>query len=282
MTQPGAMVVARAGAIEPQSMAELRQLAKSASDARFAQEMTPDRALILMMTGRDLGMSYTQSLRAFHLINGKPAMLADAMVGLCLASGKCDFFDTLESTSLICTVQTQRTGRQPQTMSFTIEDAKKAGLLTRDMWLKYPAQMLRARAKSALARDVYPDLLLGMYDPDELAGDPPQAAPKRVEIEVTQAPPAPPSQPVEVEPSKTEVEQLIETLATGLRACRTPEDVNKYWSAEVFPVRREIKKKGWDHLCEVAKARKDDIAEAIRLESQAEAAPPSDTNGDLT
>ena len=62
----------------------------------------------------------------------------------------------------------------PISLSYTIDQAEQAGLLkpTRSgkpsNWQKMPRQMLRARAKSELARLVYPDLLAGLYTPDEL------------------------------------------------------------------------------------------------------------------
>ena len=34
-------------------------------------------------------------------------------------------------------------------------------------WSQYPAQMLRHRCAADLAREVYPDVLMGLYDPDE-------------------------------------------------------------------------------------------------------------------
>ena len=51
-------------------------------------------------------------------------------------------------------------------------DAVTAGLAGGDNWRKHPKAMLRARALSAIARLVYPDLLLGVYDPDELTPQP--------------------------------------------------------------------------------------------------------------
>ena len=36
--------------------------------------------------------------------------------------------------------------------------------------MKHRPQMLRARSKSELARLVYPDLLAGLYTPEELEG----------------------------------------------------------------------------------------------------------------
>ena len=63
---------------------------------------------------------------------------------------------------------------RPQKLNYTIEQAEQAGLLapTRSgkpsNWKKMPKQMLRARAKSELARLEYPDLLAGLYTPEEL------------------------------------------------------------------------------------------------------------------
>src|SRR5690606_27529948 len=41
------------------------------------------------------------------------------------------------------------------------------GLTGRSNWKAHPAAMLRARASAALARAVYPDVAMGIYDPDE-------------------------------------------------------------------------------------------------------------------
>ena len=60
-------------------------------------------------------------------------------------------------------------------LCYTIEDAEKAGLLKPPRqgkqggpWHTIPRQMLRHRAKSELARLEYPDLLAGLYTPEEL------------------------------------------------------------------------------------------------------------------
>ena len=54
-------------------------------------------------------------------------------------------------------------------MEFTIEEEKAAGVTGKKKKKKYPAAMLRARCIAALARVVFPDLLLGVYESDELA-----------------------------------------------------------------------------------------------------------------
>ena len=47
--------------------------------------------------------------------------------------------------------------------------AERAGLVKPNSnWLKIPTDMLVARAQSRLCRMVYPDLLAGLYTPDEL------------------------------------------------------------------------------------------------------------------
>jgi len=155
--------------IGPQTLSELRSFASDAAKTGFYGARTAEQALLIAATGRDLGLSYTAALRLFHVIDGKPSLSADGMVAIVLASGQCDYFETCESTSEVATVKTRRKGRSERTMSFTLAEAQKAGLSNRGNWGKYPAAMLRARAKSALARDVYPDLLAGIYDPDELA-----------------------------------------------------------------------------------------------------------------
>lgn len=163
-------VVPRPDTIEPRSMAELQALAAAAAKTGFFGAKSPEQALLICMSGRDLGLSYSQSLRAFHVIEGRPSLSADGMVAACLMRRDvCEFFRTIESTNERATVETKRAGQEPQRYSFSIADAQRAELAGRANWKRYPSRMLLARARAALARDVYPDLLLGLYDPDELA-----------------------------------------------------------------------------------------------------------------
>lgn len=125
---------------------------------------------VTVMAGRELGLAPMASLRSINVIKGKPVLGADAMVGLVLSAGVADYFSFIESTATIATYETKRKGApHPQRLSFTFEQAKAAGLTGNDNWRKYPDAMLRARAKAALARDVYSDVLAGCYTEDEAA-----------------------------------------------------------------------------------------------------------------
>jgi hypothetical protein len=168
------MVLVQDGAMQPSSFQELRALAKDAADSKFFGMASPQQALVAMMAGRDLGLSYMQSLRAFHIIEGRPALSAEAMVAVCLGRPDvCEFFRTVSVGNASATVETKRVGSEPRQETFTVEDAKTAGLVKdKGNWVKYPGRMCLARARSFLARDVYPDLLMGLYDPDELESRP--------------------------------------------------------------------------------------------------------------
>ena len=162
--------------LEPRSMDDARQLAKWMHESRmFSAYGTPQAVLSTMLLGRELGMPAMAALRSVHVIEGKHSLSADLMVALVLRSGMAEYFSVVESTDALCTFETKRKGNpQPQRLTYTIEQAKQAGLLgpTRSgkpsNWDKMPLQMLRARAKSELARLEYPDLLAGLYTPEEL------------------------------------------------------------------------------------------------------------------
>ena len=166
-------------------MAELKDFAIIAADSNFFGAKTPQQAMMIAMAGRDLGFSYTQSLRAFHVIKDKPSLSADGMVAACLQHRElCEFFRPVEQTSAKSTWETKRVGDDAvRRFTFTMDDAKAAKLPEQNggMWQKYPQRMLSARAKAFLARDVYPELLMGLYDPEELGEIP--APPVRAHVE---------------------------------------------------------------------------------------------------
>ena len=133
---------------------------------------TPQKALAIIIQGRELGLSVMQSLRGIHVIEGRPSLSAGLLLGLVMESGKAEFFDLVESTAKKCVYETKRLGGSRSVpMTWTYEDAERAGLTNRPNWRKHPADMLRARCSAALARAVYPDVVFGLCDPDEVADD---------------------------------------------------------------------------------------------------------------
>jgi len=57
---------------------------------------------------------------------------------------------------------------EPRRVTYTIDEARQAGLLSRDAWRQFPVDMLRNRAVSRACREGFPDVLLGLYDPEEI------------------------------------------------------------------------------------------------------------------
>ena len=121
-----------------------------------------------VLAGRELGMPTMHALRAFHIVDGKPVLAADAIRALVLRSGLARYFRCTERTAARATFVTQR-GDEPEIgLTYTIEEATTAGLLKAGSgWVKNPADMLVARAGSKLARLVYPDVVHGIYAGDE-------------------------------------------------------------------------------------------------------------------
>jgi hypothetical protein len=122
----------------------------------------------------------------------------------------------IESTDKKATYEAKRPGGKLTTMSFTWEDAVKAGVTGKDNWKNYAPAMLRARSCSAICRVVFPDAIMGVYTPDELGaivneeGDP--------IIDVTPEPALP---PVVEEPAISAKDELLEYLSNY---CRMQDD----------------------------------------------------------
>ena len=171
MTETGLTVV------RPSTLAEAKDLASTLAAARTSPEAlqkSPADVLAIVLAGAELGLAPMQSIRALVLIKGKPTLSADAMGALVKSRRDvCTYLRLVSSDGAKATYETLRVGEPtPTTMSFSLDDAKQAGLAGGDNWRKFPAAMLRARALSAICRAVFPDLLLGVYDPDELAPQP--------------------------------------------------------------------------------------------------------------
>lgn len=166
--------------LDPRSMKDARILAKDMYDSRlFSAYGTPQAVLSTVMVGRELGLPAMASLRCIHVIEGKHGLAASLMVALVLRSGLAEYFEPISFSETEATYETKRKGaRNPVKLTHTFEMALKAWPKTNKDWEqkfqasgwgRHTTDMLVARATSRLARMVYPDLLAGLYTPEELA-----------------------------------------------------------------------------------------------------------------
>jgi hypothetical protein len=128
--------------------------------------------VVILMLGEELGLDYMQALRNIYVIEGRPVLSADMMAGAvkryCQRQGG-GYLHVVESTAESCTVEYKRHDEpEARTVTWTTDDAKRAGLLSRQNWQRYPADMLKARAITRAARIGWPDVLGGIYDADEV------------------------------------------------------------------------------------------------------------------
>ena len=160
---------------------------------------TKESVVIALQLGGELGFTPMQSLRTIAVIQGRPVPSADGCVAAVTASGQCDYFREVETTDTHSTWETQRRGdAAPRRFTFTLDDARRAGLTHREHWLAYPKRMLAARAKKYLAQDTYPDVIGGLLSAEEAldltaaphptgdGGDPAADAPPSVRITAEQ------------------------------------------------------------------------------------------------
>lgn len=134
----------------------------------------PNDILVAIQMGKEVGLEPMQSLQSISVINGKPSMYGDALLALCRKHP--DFEDMIEEgddKSATCTVK--RKGETPYIKTFTIEQAQRAGLISRSpVWRSYPERMLQMRARTFALRDAFSDALKGFISNEEAMDYPPQ------------------------------------------------------------------------------------------------------------
>ena len=149
-------------------MDEIRKTAAAIyASGTFSNCRSVEQAIVFVLTGNELGLQPMIAMRSLQVVKGKICLSADMMEAVALK--RCSSFDLVESTADRCTYTTKRyTSSEPQSYTYTMEEAVRSGIAKGEFWRKYPEAMLRARCKATLARIAYPDLLAGIYDPEEM------------------------------------------------------------------------------------------------------------------
>lgn len=128
----------------------------------------PETVLAAFLTAHELGVGPMQALQKIHVVKGRPGLAAELMRGLVFQHGHELWIEEMTATRVI--VAGQRKGSDRTTrVTWTMDDAERAGLKGKDNWKQYPSAMLLARATAALCRAIFPDVLAGLsYTVEEL------------------------------------------------------------------------------------------------------------------
>lgn len=158
--------------IQPRNYREVRIAAGDLFNSQlFLKDYgTKEAVLSTIILGRELGIPAMGSLRGIFIVEGRHTLSAQLMVALILRSGLAEYFEPVEISDKIATFETKRRGdRQPFRITHTIEMAQRAGLVKAGSnWVKTPEDMLVARSSARLGRLKYPDVLFGLYLPEEI------------------------------------------------------------------------------------------------------------------
>jgi hypothetical protein len=163
---------------EPDNLDRAIELATRLSSAGIIPQALvgkPNDILAMVLMGRDMGLSFMQSIQSINIIKGRPSLSAKLKIALVRASPLCEYLRMVESTDEVAVWATQRKGNEPLRMKFTMANAKQANLVhpnqdgSPGMYQKWPALMLRTRCASQLCDLEYGDVLLNMADDAEVA-----------------------------------------------------------------------------------------------------------------
>jgi hypothetical protein len=124
----------------------------------------------IMVKGYEVGFEPMASMDLVHLIDGKPTIAPQGMLALVYASGLVESIK-IEGNEQQCVVTVKRKGQPVHVEIFTRAHAVAMGLDDKANWKKQFAVMLRWRCISAAFRLVFPDIIQGMYTPEELQSD---------------------------------------------------------------------------------------------------------------
>lgn len=275
-------------AIVPQDFDSAWRIANAVCKAQMAPRglETPEKAMVAIMHGLEIGLTPMNALQSIAVVNGRPTIWGDGAIGLARGSGLLEWMEEKfegkeydDTYRAVCIVK--RKGEpKPLTGTFSVADAKKAGLWGKQgPWQQYPKRMLQMRARAFILRDGFADVLKGLAIKEEVED---YAA---RDVTVREEPPAPPplnaveTQTTEAiasagvtieataEPvSEKQTEEAIAPVVSDapnphddpeafrkwvdgvLAAVNDPEQLDAVWDAKIGPFEKQLFPPDWEDL----------------------------------
>jgi hypothetical protein len=148
---------------------------------------TPEKAIVTMMVAREIGIPMHYGLSKLYPVDGKVSMQGELMLALVKRSGLYGY-RFLKATEEECVFELwpRAYPDEKYTASATMKFAKEHGWHLQEWWdrnagrmmskpkqpwVKFPAHMLKWRCVSDAIRVVCPEIIAGMYTPEELGAN---------------------------------------------------------------------------------------------------------------
>jgi hypothetical protein len=148
------------------SVTDIEKMALAVAKSGMFGVRTPEQAMSLMLIAQAEGLHPAIAARDYHVIQGRPALRADAMLARFQAAG--GRVEWVDHTDAKVSARFSHPLGGSVLIDWTIERAKNAGLTNKETWRSYPRQMLRSRVISEGVRAVFPGVAVGTYTVEEV------------------------------------------------------------------------------------------------------------------
>ena len=150
------------------TLSETKILAEDLYKSRYFKDATNvQQALTKILAGRELGFGAITSLSKIYIVNERVALEAGLIGALVKRGNEYDYRITrLDNEG--CSLVFYKHGKQVGISTFDKEDARRAGLLEKSNWKKYPRNMYFARALSNGGRWYCPEKVYNTYTYEEM------------------------------------------------------------------------------------------------------------------
>jgi hypothetical protein len=158
-----------------QALSEMMEAATAISNSGLipaALRNKPADILVIMQTAREMNIPPMQAINSINVIQGRLSISPQLMIALFrqkLTGGflKIEINETKKEAIVICS-RSKENMDESYKSTWNVEKAKLMGLLGKDNYIKQLTNMLKWRAVAEAIRVVAPDVIMGLYLPDEI------------------------------------------------------------------------------------------------------------------
>ena len=144
---------------------DIQTMAEVAAKSKMFGFKSTEEAMAIMLLCQAENLHPAIAMRDFHVIQGRPALKADAMLARFQQAGGSVNWKVYEDEQVTGIFSHPQGGTLE--VSWLLSKAKLIGIASKDNWKNYPRAMLRARCISEGIRAVYPGCVVGVYTPEE-------------------------------------------------------------------------------------------------------------------